>query len=109
MAVTCPNPLRTRSYDAFLTAELVLDVFSTACLSGRQALLASHRRCKRCRRAIAQAAVRTLFVVLVPPRRDLPPRVEQILKPTRVQAFIPQFPVKTLHKRVLHRPARLDV
>lgn len=39
----------------------------------------------------------------------LPPRVEQVTKRTRVQAFLPQPPVKTLHMRILYRLAWRDV
>jgi YD repeat-containing protein len=37
------------------------------------------------RRAIAQTAVRSLFVVLLSPRRDLPPRLKQVREPIRVR------------------------
>ncbi len=53
--------------------------------------------------------MRTLFVVLPPPRCDLPPRIEQVLKPAHLQALIPQPSVKTFHPRVLRRLARLNV
>ena len=53
--------------------------------------------------------MRTLFVVLRSPCRDLPPRIEQVLKPTYRQTFIPQPSVKALNARVLRRLARLDV
>src|ERR1035441_9057462 len=46
------------------------------------------------RRQIAQAAVRTLFVVLHPPLRDLAPGIKQILKPVHVQTFFSQPSVK---------------
>ena len=67
--------------------------------------LASERR----RGLITQAAVRPLLVVLGAPRGDLAPRVEQVLKPTGVQALLPQPSMKTLDVRVLHRLAGLDV
>jgi hypothetical protein len=52
--------------------------------------------------------MRTLLVVLLPPRRDLPPRIEQILKPY-VQAFFSQSSVETFDMRVLRRLAGLNV
>src|ERR1700694_2582449 len=61
------------------------------------------------RRPISQAAVRTLFVVLRPPRRDLPPRIEQVLKPAHRQKLFPQPSMETLHARVLCRLPRLNV
>jgi len=60
-------------------------------------------------RPVAQAAVRTLFVVLRPPRRDLPPRIEQILKPAHVQTLFSQSSVEALDLRVLRRLPRLNV
>ena len=53
--------------------------------------------------------MRALFVVLGPPRRDLPPRIEQILKPTHVQALFSQSPMKAFDVRVLRRLPWLDV
>ena len=97
-------------------------VFSTACLTlpvrqagGRQAFSAARHggqadfARKGGRRPIAQTAVRPLFVVLLPPRRDLLPGIEQVLEPTRVQTFVSQLAVETLDVRVLHRLARFDV
>src|SRR5579863_8600331 len=48
-------------------------------------------------------------IELLFPCCDLRSRLEQIRKPTRVQALTPQLPVETLHIRVLHRPPRFDV
>src|SRR5207245_1080273 len=45
--------------------------------------------------------MRTLFVVLLPPRLDFPPCVSQVQKPGRVQTFVPETPVETLHMPVL--------
>jgi hypothetical protein len=53
--------------------------------------------------------VRALLVVLDPPRRDLPPRIEQVLKPTHGQTLFPQPSVETLDVRVLRRLARLNM
>jgi hypothetical protein len=53
------------------------------------------------RRPVSQAAMRSFFVVLRPPRCDLPPRIEQILKPTYVQTLFSQPSVKALDVRVL--------
>ena len=39
---------------------------------------------------VFQAAMRALLVVLRPPRRDLAPRVEQIVQPAQVQTLFPQ-------------------
>jgi hypothetical protein len=52
--------------------------------------------------------MRPLLVVVLSTRLDLPARIEQVLKPARVQTLVPQFPVKTLHMRVLHWLAGLD-
>ena len=53
--------------------------------------------------------MRAFFVVLDSPRRDLPPRIEQVLKPAHRQALIAQSSVKTFHPRILRRFARLNV
>jgi len=53
--------------------------------------------------------VRSFFVVFDPPRRDLPSRIEQVLKPAHGQAFFPQPSVKTLDLCVLRRLPRLNV
>ena len=58
---------------------------------------------------IPQTAVRAFVVILRPPRCDLAPGVEQILKPTHVQTLFPQPRVKALHPSVLRRLPRLDV
>src|ERR1051325_2446867 len=34
---------------------------------------------------------------------------KQIPEPTRVQAFVPQLPAEAFHKRILHRPPRLNM
>jgi hypothetical protein len=44
-----------------------------------------------------------------PPRRDLAPGIEQILKPVHVQTFFPQPSVKALDARILGRLARLNL
>ena len=56
-----------------------------------------------------QAAVGPFFAVLLLPRRDLPPCIEQFRELARVQALVLQLPVETFHVRVLRRPPRLDV
>ena len=53
--------------------------------------------------------MRTLFVVLRPPRRDLSLRIEQVLKPAHRQTLISQPSMKAFHARVLRRLARLNV
>ena len=53
--------------------------------------------------------MRTLFVVLLLPRRELAPRVEQVLKPAHVQKLLAQLAVETLASSVLGRLARLEV
>ena len=53
--------------------------------------------------------MRALLVVLDPPRRDLSPRIEQVLKPAHRQTFISQPSVKTFHPRILRRLSRLYV
>src|SRR5947209_7836263 len=45
--------------------------------------------------------MRTLFVVLLPPRLDFLPCVSQVQKPGRVQTFVPEAPVEALHMPVL--------
>ncbi len=40
--------------------------------------------------SVSQAAVRTLLIMVFPPRRDFPPRVEQIVKPAHRQALFSQ-------------------
>src|SRR5436190_17575269 len=45
--------------------------------------------------------MRTLFVVLLPPRLDFLPCVSQVPKPGRVQTFVPEAPVEALHMPVL--------
>jgi len=47
--------------------------------------------------------VRALLAVLDLPRRDLPPRIEQVLEPTHGQTLFPQPSVETLDVRVLRR------
>jgi len=47
-------------------------------------------RCKLLRSFVSQAAVRSLLVVVDPPRRDFPPHIEQILKPAHRQALFAQ-------------------
>src|SRR5207253_10286542 len=67
-------------------------------------------RCsKLLRRPISQTTVRAFFVVFDFPRRDLAPRIEQVLKPTHIQAFFPQPPVKAFYVRVLRWFSRLNV
>ena len=66
-------------------------------------------RRKLSRGLVSQAAVRALFVVLLPPHRNLAPGVEQILKPAQVQTFFPQPSVEAFHSTVLCRLSRLDV
>src|SRR3972149_10778511 len=61
------------------------------------------------RRAIPQAAVRPVLVVLLPPGGDLPARLEQVPEPAHIQALLPHPPVKTLHASVLHRSSWLNV
>jgi len=41
------------------------------------------------------------LVVLLPPRGNLPPRIEQVLKPAHIQTLFPQSSVKALHVRIL--------
>jgi hypothetical protein len=53
--------------------------------------------------------VRSFFVVLLSPRSDLPPRIEQILKPAHGQALFAQTSMKAFHACVLRRLARLNV
>src|SRR3984957_4792757 len=67
------------------------------------------RRRKLFRRAVSQTAVRALLVVLDLPRRDLTPRIKQILKPAHRQALIPQPSVKALNAPILRRLSRLYV
>ena len=43
------------------------------------------------------------------PSRYLPPCVEQVPEPARVQALVAQLSVEALHASVLRRLARLDV
>ena len=50
--------------------------------------------CKLCRRPIVQAAVWSLFVVIMAPDGDLPSGVKQVLKPTDPQTLFAQPPVK---------------
>ena len=72
-------------------------VFSIACLA-----------CKLCRRPIIQAAVWSLFVVIIAPDGDLPSGVKQVLKPTDPQTLFAQSPVKAFDVRVLRGLAGLD-
>ena len=53
--------------------------------------------------------MRTVFVVLDLPRRDLASGIEQVLKPAYGQTLIAQPSVEALDARVLRRLARLDV
>jgi hypothetical protein len=71
--------------------------------------LRTHLRSKFFRRQMAQTAVRSLLVILFLPGRDLSPRVEQILKPTQVQALFSDSSVKALDVRVLRRFPGLNV
>ena len=73
-------------------------VFSIACLA-----------CKRCRRPIVQAAVWSLFVVIMAPDGDLPSGVKQVLKPTDSRALFAQPPVKAFDMRVLRGLTGLDM
>ena len=43
--------------------------------------------------------MRTFLVVFLPPGRNLPPRIEQVLKPTYRQTLFPQPPVKASDAR----------
>src|SRR5215472_1202106 len=72
------------------------------------------RRCrplprKFFRRAICQAAVRALLIVVDPPCFDLAPGIGQILKPVRIQALVAEPAIETLDETVLHWLAGLDV
>src|SRR5208283_3062473 len=58
---------------------------------------------------VSQTAVRTLFVVVDPPRCDLVPRIEQVLEPTHHQTLFSQPSVKTLYLSVLRRLSRLNM
>ena len=58
---------------------------------------------------VPQITVRSLLVVLPPPRRDLPLGIEQVLKPAHVQTLVPQPSVKTLYPPALCRLPWLDM
>src|SRR5208283_6123004 len=58
--------------------------------------------------AVLQAAVRSPFVVVLLPLRDLLSRVGQAAEPVFVQALIAKASVETLHVAVLHRSSRLN-
>ena len=73
-------------------------VFSIACLA-----------CKFCRRPIVQAAVWSLFVIVMPPDGDFPSGVKQVMKPTDPQTLFAQASVKAFHVRVLRGLTGLDV
>ena len=73
-------------------------IFSIACLA-----------CKLCRRPIVQAAVWSLFVVIMAPDGDLPSGVKQVLKPTDSRALFAQPPVKAFDMRVLRGLTGLDM
>jgi len=62
-----------------------------------------------CRRPIVQTAVRPLFVVVVAPEGDLPPGVEQILKPAHPQTLFAQPSVKAFDMGVLCWLGGLDM
>jgi YD repeat-containing protein len=62
--------------------------------------------CKRRRRPIAQARMRSRFVVLLAPCGELRARLPQVGKPVLVQAFVAQPAVEALDVGVLHRPSR---
>ena len=53
--------------------------------------------------------MRTVFVVLRSPRCDLPPRIEQVLKPAHRQTLFAQPSMKTFDPPILRRLARLNV
>ena len=88
------------SFSVFQACRCLASVFSIA-------------RCFLCRilvrRQITQAAVRTLFVILRPPLRDLALGIEQVLKPAHVQTLFSQPSVKALHPRILRRLPRLNM
>src|ERR1700739_1077369 len=56
-----------------------------------------------------RSSLYSIFVVLGLPRRDFPPRIEQILKPHHGQTLFPQPSVETFDVRVLRRLAQLNV
>src|ERR1019366_5489703 len=76
-----------------------LSAFSTV-------LFPAHFPSKLFRRSVSQTAVGPLLVVLSPPQRDLPSRLEQIPEPTHVQTLLPHPPVKTFHASASHRRRR---
>jgi hypothetical protein len=47
--------------------------------------------------------MRPIRIVMVTPRFNLAPRVEQIEEPTNLQTLFAQPPVETFHVRVFHR------
>src|SRR5712692_9824540 len=65
-------------------------------------------RCELHWGTVLQAAVRTLFVVVPLPLRDLLPRIGKIAEPVLVQALVTKAPVETLHVAVLHRSSGSD-
>jgi len=58
---------------------------------------------------VSQTAVRTLLVVFDLPYRDLPPRIEHVLKPTHHQTLFSQPSVKAFHPPILRRFSQLNV
>jgi hypothetical protein len=66
-------------------------------------------RCKLLWCPISETAMRPIRIVMVTPRFNLAPRVEQIEEPTNLQTLFAQPPVETFHVRVFHRLTRPDM